>query len=103
MYDKISCGERLKSLRKNKRKTQKEVSYEVGVSADTIRKLEQGKRAPSVSVVDLLADYYGVTADYIISGINRIGLEFDEKLSDIPKEKRMSLIKIIEEIKELIT
>ena len=43
MYDKISCGERLKSLRKNKRKTQKEVSNEVGISADTIRKLEQGK------------------------------------------------------------
>lgn len=103
MYDKISCGERLKSLRKNKRKTQKEVSNEVGISADTIRKLEQGKRAPSVGVVDLLADYYGVTADYIISGINRSSLEFDEKLSDIPKGKRMSLIKIIEEIKELIT
>ena len=102
MYDKISCGERLKSLRKDKRKTQKEVSNEVGISADTIRKLEQGKRAPSVGVVDLLADYYGVTADYIISGINRQNTEYNEKFNGISKEKRAKVEMILEEIKELI-
>ncbi len=102
MYDKVGCGERLKSLRNNKGKTQKEVANEVGISADTIRKLEQGKRTPSVGVVDLLADYYGVTADYVISGINRQNTEYNEKLRGISKDKRAKVEMIIEEIKELI-
>ncbi|MBE5932605.1 MAG: helix-turn-helix transcriptional regulator [Lachnospiraceae bacterium] len=102
MYNKTSCGERLKMLRKKKKKTQEMVSRETGISTDTIRKLEQGRRAPSVGVVDLLADYYGVTADYIISGINRQNPEVNEMMSGIPKEKRAKVQKIVDEIKELI-
>ncbi|MBE5954666.1 MAG: helix-turn-helix transcriptional regulator [Lachnospiraceae bacterium] len=102
MYDKKSCGERLKKIRTFKSKTQKQVSNETGVSVDTLRKLEQGKRAPSVGVVDLLANYYGVTADYIISGIERQNNDYNEKFSDIPKEKRAKVEEVIDGILELI-
>ncbi len=102
MYDKKSCGERLKKIRMFKRKTQKQVSYETGVSVDTLRKLEQGKRAPSVGVVELLANYYEVTADYIISGIERQNKGYNERLSDISKEKRAKVEEVIDEILELI-
>ena len=101
MYDKKSCGERLKKIRTFKSKTQKQVSNEIGVSVDTLRKLEQGKRAPSVGVVDLLANYYGVTADYIISGIERNN-EYNEKLSVVSKEKRAKVEEVIDGILELV-
>ena len=45
MFDKKECGERLRWLRKAKEKTQDEVSIELSISADTIRKLEQGIRS----------------------------------------------------------
>ena len=51
MYDKKECGDRLKRLRKAKGKTQEEVAKEIGVSVDTICKVEQGKRSPSIAVV----------------------------------------------------
>ena len=102
MYDKIGCGERLRKLRKNKKLTQQEVASEIGISVDTIRKLEQGKRMPSVAVVDLLRGYYGTTADYIISGVTNQTAEFDEVLSSVPRDKRAKIEIILEEIKELI-
>jgi len=102
MYDKIGCGDRLRKLRRIRNLTQEEVASDIGVSVDTIRKLEQGKRMPSVAVVDLLRGYYGTTADYIISGITGQNPKFDETMSNVPRDKRAKVEKIFEEIKELI-
>lgn len=52
MYDKIAVGRRLKCLRHMTGKTQMEVSKEIGVSIETIRKLEQGKKGASMQVLD---------------------------------------------------
>lgn len=103
MFDKKGCGDRLRWLRKAKNKTQDEVSSEVGISADTIRKLEQGRRAPSVEVVSILTRYYETTADYIISGTTQPGYGHNEKLSNLSKDQRVKLEKIIDDIKGLIT
>ncbi|MDE6026231.1 MAG: helix-turn-helix domain-containing protein [Lachnospiraceae bacterium] len=71
MYDKIECGNRLKHLREVKGKTQHEVAAETGISVNTIRKLEQGKRTITLTLVDRLRDYYKTTADYIVSGTQK--------------------------------
>ena len=96
MYDKIQCGNRLKHLREVKGKTQHEVAAEIGISVDTIRKLEQGKRAPSVTVVDRLREYYKTTADYIISGISENSYDL------LDKDKQLIVDSVIEGIKKLI-
>ncbi len=103
MFDKKECGERLRWLRKAKEKTQDEVSIELSISADTIRKLEQGRRAPSVEIVSILAQYYETTTDYIISGVTEPGYGYNEKLSGLSKEQRIQLEKIMDEIKGLIS
>ncbi len=103
MFDKKGCGERLRWLRKAKEKTQDEVSIEVGISADTIRKLEQGRRAPSVEIICILAKYYETTIDYIILGVTQPGYGYNEKLSNLSKEQRIKLEKIIDDIKGLIS
>ncbi len=96
MYDKIECAKRLKHLREVKGKTQREVASETGLSVDTIRKLEQGKRTPSVMVVDRLREYYKTTADYIISGIR------EEQHDLLDKDNQLIVDSVIEGIKKLI-
>ncbi|MCM1398059.1 MAG: helix-turn-helix domain-containing protein [Clostridium sp.] len=68
MYDKIAIGKRLKSLRCINGKSQYEVSAALGVSVETIRKLEQGRRGMSVEILDLLRIYYDTKIDYIVYG-----------------------------------
>lgn len=103
MYDKIECGNRLKQLRAAAGKTQMEVAKEVGLSVDTICKLEQGKRCPSVTVVDILRTYYNTTTDYIISGSIEPIEESKALLESAPEQKRAAVERIMENIKELIT
>lgn len=68
MYDRIATGKRLKSLRCITGKSQYEVSKELGVSVETIRKLEQGKRGMSVEILDSLSNYYNTKIEYIVYG-----------------------------------
>ncbi len=103
MYDKKESGNRLKHLREATGKTQMEVAKEVGLSVDTICKLEQGRRAPSVTVVDLLTRYYKTTADYIISGYGEPKEESNALFENVPEQKRAAVERIMEYIKELIT
>lgn len=57
---------RLKELRKEKAMTLKQVSMELGMPLMTYANYEQGKREPSLSTLNLLCDFYDVTADYLI-------------------------------------
>lgn len=102
MYDKVGFGKRLRALRESYNKTQSEVAEEIGISIDTIRKLEQGKRSPSVIVVDLLSDYYNISADYIISGATKQNAGVEDVFMSVPKEKREIIERIIGDIRELI-
>lgn len=101
MYDKVGCGKRLKKLRESMDKTQQEVAEEIGISIDTIRKLEQGKRLPSVVVIDLFREYYNTTADYIISGITHDN-QMESMILAAPHDKRAVVERILDDLKELI-
>lgn len=106
MYDKVECGVRLKGLRESLGKTQRDVANDVDISVDTLRKLEQGKRSPSLAVVDLLTTYYNTTADYIISGQGASQEEVKAEkalFSFIPDDKKSVLDALAQTLKELIT
>ncbi len=96
MYDKIECAKRLKHLRMIKGKTQHEVAKEMGISVDTIRKLEQAKRIPSIITVDRLREYYKTSSDYIISGITAGQDGF------LCKDKQEIVEAVVECVKKLI-
>lgn len=58
--------ERIKAIRKAAGiKTQEEFAERVGVSTETISKIEQGKNAVSLSVAKSVAEKFGTTLDYI--------------------------------------
>lgn len=63
-----SLAEKLKYLRIKKGVTQKECSEVTGISIRTLSRYENGYNASDTHVIKVLADYYGVSVDYLYSG-----------------------------------
>lgn len=59
---------RLRKLRESQRpvKKMKVVSELCGLSSDLVRKYERGERKPGFDALIALADYYGVSIDYLV-------------------------------------
>ena len=57
---------RLKELRFCKEKTQLHVQMETGIEQALLSKYENGVRIPPTDTLMILADYYGVSIDYIM-------------------------------------
>lgn len=62
----MTFKDRLKELRKNKKVTQKQVGEAIGSSERVIRNYEIGYREPAFSYLIALADYFGVSLDYLV-------------------------------------
>ena len=56
----------LKLLRKSKGYTQIAVQMKTGIEQALLSKFENGLRTPPTETLILLADYYGVSIDYIL-------------------------------------
>jgi transcriptional regulator with XRE-family HTH domain len=100
MYNVKESANRLKQLRKNKGVTQEQVAGDLNISVDTIRKNEQGVRGLSVDSIDLFANYYGTTVDYILNG-KKSG-DFMVLLDGMTEEKRILALNILEGILDRI-
>lgn len=60
--------EKLKELRKGKGISLKELGTVVGVAESTMSLYENGKRQPDYETLLKLAEYFGVTVDYLLRG-----------------------------------
>lgn len=63
-------GARLRALRDAKKQSQKDVSEILGVTQAAYGKFEAGDRDLSTKYCIKLADYFGVTCDYILRGVD---------------------------------
>jgi len=61
----VSVKLRLKELRKSRRLTQAQVADGINCSAPTYSRYENGSRQPSLETLERLADFYGVSIDYL--------------------------------------
>ena len=59
-------GERIKTLRIDKKVTQKEIAEEIGVSPVSVQRFEYGSVRPSLDTIIALADYFNVSLDYLV-------------------------------------
>lgn len=57
---------RLYELRSKKKISQKELAAQIGYSQNMISQWENGTRDPGTDVLKKLADYFGVTVDYLL-------------------------------------
>ena len=59
-------SERILSLRKERGLKQEEVADQTGIGYRSYRRYEAGEREPNASTVVILADYFNVSADYLL-------------------------------------
>ena len=57
---------RLKDLREDRELRQTDVAHVVGVDQRTLSNYETGKTIPDAEMVIALADFFGVSADYLL-------------------------------------
>ena len=56
----------LATLRKEHGLSQQKLASDIGLARNTICQYESGNRVPDVSTLVLLADYFGVSTDYLL-------------------------------------
>ena len=95
MYNiEIEFGGKLKSLRKERKLTQKALAKKIFVSPSYISKLESGVERPTPKVITLLALELNVSTSYFITGEND---EFFKNDLWLKREKDDETIKEINE------
>ena len=98
---------RLKELRKQQKLTQEEMAQILKTQQRTYSGYEIGRSEPNLDTLCKLADYYGVTLDYLIGRDykNELGYINDsekELLNIFRQLKPINQIKIIAEIKGIL-
>lgn len=69
----MKIGSNIAALRKEKGITQEELANALGVSAQAVSKWENNSSCPDVSLLAVIADYFGVTVDALLrSGAEEI-------------------------------
>ena len=61
-------GTRIAALRQNSGLSQAELARRLHISTSTVGMYEQGRREPSVDTLIALAQEFGVSLDYLLSG-----------------------------------
>lgn len=74
-----TLGSRLLRLRRLRRSTQVDVAAAIGISRSHLTKLETNRSNLGPDVLRKLAEFYGVTVDFILMGVDH-SLEKDENL-----------------------
>jgi transcriptional regulator with XRE-family HTH domain len=101
---KVPVGEKLRELRKSKDLTQVQVADGINCTPAAYNRYETGERQPPVDTLAKLADYFGVSLDYLMgrapisdSALNEYEKEFVKKLRSLPdavKEDAMDFLDI---------
>ena len=95
----------LTDLRESRGAKRQEVADQIGISRASLEYYEKGKRKPDVDVILKLADYYGVTCDYLLRGVRSSFAEIHsttglsdksiEILQNICKTRKRGYIKML--------
>ena len=64
----MELKERIKQLREDNNKTQKEVALTLGIKEQAYQRYEYGTSIPKIDIIIKLSNLYNVTTDYILKG-----------------------------------
>lgn len=110
----MNIKERVKNLCKEKGISLNKFEQEIGVASGYLSKLDN----PGIKTVKLIADYFNVSVDYLMTGkdvddiveiakkdvlLKNMPSEIKEyalKLAELPKEKQEQIISLIDMLKE---
>ena len=66
----ICLGENIRSLRIAKGVTQEQLGYELGVTSQAVSRWENGATYPDITMLPVIADFFDVSADYLLGRID---------------------------------
>lgn len=94
----MNMGEKLRSLRIEKKLTQKQVADRIGLAISAVSSYESGTRYPSYDVLTKLARIFHVSTDYLlgmtdtrnvdVTGLNDNEIELVSQLVDMLRNKK---------------
>ncbi len=58
----------LKLIRKERKLNQLKVAMDLNISREALSHYENGKREPSLEMIQKMSEYFGVSIDYLITG-----------------------------------
>ena len=97
MIQLVNMGEKLKSLRIEKKLTQKQVADRIGLAISAVSSYESGTRYPSYDVLVKLARIFHISTDYLlgmtdkrnidVTGLNDNEIELVSQLVDMLRNK----------------
>ncbi|WP_256972541.1 helix-turn-helix domain-containing protein [Saccharibacillus sp. O23] len=97
-------GSRLKLLRSEKRLTQKDFAKLMNISESAVGMYERDEREPSFKILNQIADYFGVSYDYLLgSSIARTpeeGMAFSDGGRNWTEEEMQIAESIIETLRK---
>ena len=73
----MNIADRIQTLRKTKGVSQEELADKIGVSRQAISKWESEQSIPDMDKIVIMSDYFEVTTDYILKGIENEKHEVD--------------------------
>ena len=101
MIQLVNMGEKLKSLRIEKKLTQKQVADRIGLAISAVSSYESGTRYPSYDVLVKLARIFHVSTDYLlgitdkrnidVTGLSDNEIELVSQLVDTLRNKNNSV------------
>lgn len=62
----MKLAERMKELRAERNLSQAKIATDLKIGVATYCRYELGMREPGASLLDRMADYYGVSVDYLL-------------------------------------
>ena len=103
--DRMNIGDRLRSIRKNKKISIYQVSKETGISQNHISSVELGKRQPTIDTLARLAKPLGITLAELFNEDNTVSVLTDkerillENYRTLPDDKAEALLIISNALK----
>ncbi len=73
----MNVADRIQSLRKSKGISQEQLADDLGVSRQAVSKWESEQSTPDMDKIVLMSDYFEVTTDYILKGIEPVPVQLD--------------------------
>ena len=82
----------LKSLRLDDGLTQRELGKKLGLSGSAISMYERGEREPELEVLEVIADFFNVSIDFLHTGNLSSQHSLPDNILPLPKFKEVPLL-----------
>ncbi|MEK6452577.1 helix-turn-helix transcriptional regulator [Caldifermentibacillus hisashii] len=90
----MNYGERLKRLREDKKLSQQQLADRLNINRSTYARYELGQTQPDYETLQRLADFYGVSVDYLF------GRENKKNLPELTAKDERDIAKRMEKLKK---